>query len=385
MGLHYDGLGVFSDVVDRARETGGYGRGCDPSRETLQKVMATLGFGDLPETPTDPQVENRWIDGDLECETVSWSVGYGPRTEAFLFLPKGARRPLPGVVALHCHSGYKYHGKEKIAAGPTRPESDMGKVYDHYYGGRPFANALARQGFAVIVPDVFTWGSRRFPLETMGQKILRIVDQSEEDWSGWLQSDRGMTFEVARYCTAANHHEAVVEKYCNLLGTTFAGVISHEDRIAVNYLKSRPEVAADSIGCVGLSGGGGRSGLLQATCSDIKAAVVVGMMSTYDELLDHNVTSHTYMIFPSGWARHGDWPDLVAARAPSPLLVQYDIEDHLFPEQGMRKADARLRYLYESVGGSAHYTGKFYPGPHKFDLEMQAAAFTWLEDRLTAE
>jgi hypothetical protein len=28
------------------------------------------------------------------------------------------------------------------------------------------------------------------------------------------------------------------------------------------------------------------------------------------------------------------------------------------------------------------YTGQFYPGAHKFDLEMQAAAFAWLKQAL---
>lgn len=385
MGQQYEGLGSFSDMVDRAREAAGNGGGIEPGPETVRTVLDTLGFADLPEVPIEPRIENTWTDGDLHCETISWSVGYGPRTEAFLFLPKEARPPLPGVIALHCHSGYKYYGKEKIAAGPTALDSDMGKVFDHYYGGRPYANALARKGFAVLVPDVFTWGSRRVPLETIGRGILDMVDDTEDSWAGRMQAERGMTHEVARYTTAANHHEATVEKYCNLLGTTFAGVISHEDRIAVNYLMSRREVSSEGIGSLGLSGGGGRSGLLQATCEHIKAAVVVGMMSTYDELLDHNVSTHTYMIFPAGWARHGDWPDLVAARAPSPLMVQYDLEDGLFPEQGMRKADKRLGYLYGSVGAGENYTGQFYPGPHKFDLEMQESAFSWLGKRLGRE
>ena len=35
------------------------------------------------------------------------------------------------------------------------------------YGGRAYANALAREGFVVLVHDVFLWGSRRFPLDTM--------------------------------------------------------------------------------------------------------------------------------------------------------------------------------------------------------------------------
>lgn len=44
----------------------------------------------------------------------------------------------------------------------------------------------------------------------------------------------------------------------------------------------------------------------------------------------------------SGLATIADWPDLVASRAPSPLLVQYDRDDQLFPLQGMQSAHARI-------------------------------------------
>jgi hypothetical protein len=121
--------------------------------------------------------------------------------------------------------------------------------------------------------------------------------------------------------------------------------------------------------------------LLNATHDHIGATAIVGLMSTYEGLLDHNM-SHTWIIFPFGWARHGDWPDLAACRAPSPLLVQYDLDDVLFTEQGMRDADARLKAHYARVGHPQAYVGQFYPGPHQFDLEMQTAAFAWFKQTL---
>jgi hypothetical protein len=108
-------------------------------------------------------------------------------------------------------------------------------------------------------------------------------------------------------------------------------------------------------------------------------------MSTYEGLLERNVVTHTWMLFPPGWSRHGDWPDLAACRAPSPLLVQYDLEDPLFTVEGMRDADRRIAGHYASVGAPEHYVGQFYPGPHKFDREMQAAAFAWLARQLATK
>ena len=66
-------------------------------------------------------------------------------------------------------------------------------------------------------------------------------------------------YEIAQYNAAAKLQELMLEKYCALLGTTLAGVVSHEDRIAVHYLQSRPDVIPARIGAIGLSGGGCRT------------------------------------------------------------------------------------------------------------------------------
>ena len=376
---HYHDLDIFSDWVEEARGQGQLFGPAHPGPETQALVREALGFCSGPEAPLGVRVERRWEREDIAGEEVSWSVGYGPRTVAWILKPAEASGPLPGVVALHDHGAFKYLGKQKIAHGPEDPPSYVTDFYwQVYYGGRPFANGLAREGFVVLVHDAFLWGSRRFPLSVMpewARSAFEAVDQTT-----WTSG--GVPRAVAEYNFAASQHEHVIEKYCNLLGTTMAGVVCHEDRIALNYLRSRPDVLADRVGCVGLSGGGNRTCLLQATYDPLKAAVVVGLMSTYPGLLDHNVVTHTWMFFPSGWARHGDWPDLAGCRAPSPLLVQYDWEDELFTPEGMEAAHARLAEIYAASGQPEAYAGKFYPGPHKFDLEMQRAAFGWLREQL---
>jgi hypothetical protein len=136
------------------------------------------------------------------------------------------------------------------------------------------------------------------------------------------------------------------------------------------------------VACLGLSGGGNRSAMLLATHGGLRAAAIMGLMTTYEHLLDHNVYSHTWMLYPYALARSMDWSDLAACRAPMPLLVQYDTEDELFTLEGMRAAHDRLAGHYAHAGAPDAYVGQFYPGPHKFDLEMQAAAFAWLKTAL---
>lgn len=381
MSTNYRDLGIYSDLYDAALRQGPLYPLAAPGPETQARVREVLGWCDHPEqeTPVDLRVEQTWENDGICGEELSWSVGYGPRTTAWFLKPAGAAGPLPGVLALHDHGGFKWYGKEKIADGPDAPEPFVQRFRENAYGGRAWANALVKEGFAVLVHDTFLWGSRKFPMDVMQTALNGRITP---DMTRYQQETYGMPEEVAGYNHLAGQHEHIVSKYLNLLGTGLPGVVCFEDRIALNVLRAQPEVIAERVAAAGLSGGGNRAGLLRATAPGLKAAVVVGLMSTYEGLLDHSTVTHTWMFFPFAWARHGDWPDLVACRAPAPLLVQFDREDPVFTLAGMEAAHERLQGHYAAAGNPGAYTGQFYPGPHKFDLEMQAAAFAWLKDTL---
>lgn len=362
-------FGAYTDWIAAARGRRALFPLAPPGLETQRRVRELLDFAPGDETPRDVRVDARWERDGVAGEAVSWSVGYGPRTEAWVLKPANAAGPLPGVLALHDHGGFKFYGKEKIADGPAPPDPALDGFRRRYYGGRAYANALAREGFVVVVPDTFLWGSRRWPTAAMNEASRRHGELTP--------GDPALPAAIATYNAATTLHEHQVEKYCALLGSTLAGVVSYEDRVAAAYLRGRADVQPDRIGCLGLSGGGGRAALLRATSPHLAAAAIVGMMTTYEHLLLREL-SHTWMVVLHAWARHGDWPDLAACRAPAPLLVQYDLDDGLFTVAGMRAAHARLQTLYRHAGDAGAYTGEFYPGPHKFDLPMQQAAFAWL-------
>ena len=379
--LVYGHLGRFSDWVDYAlRQRGAYSPPCT-SRFTPSNVRDAIGFA-TDRCPIDPRVDGTWSHEGVVGESVSWSVGYGPRTEGWLLRPDGVRGQLPGVLALHDHSHFKFFGKEKIADGPDAAHALVVELRRQEYGGRAFANELARRGFAVLVHDTFLWGSRRFDMEEM---VPPDLARSDNEWVGpglrmpaSADEVAAPGYQIRSYNRAAIQHEHVVAKYCSLLRTSLAGVVAYEDRVAVEYLKSRQDILSNRVGCVGLSGGGCRAALLQATCLDIAAAVVVCMMSTYERLLDRHVAPHTWMLFPAGLAQLGDWPDLAACRAPSPLVVQYALGDQLFPVSGMTAAHERIAEIYAATGAPRAYVGQFFDGGHSFDQAMQAAAFAQL-------
>ncbi len=387
MSPSYAHLGVYSDWV--AATAGPRAWATPPDRELVRRLVSKVlavpsqgrGSGQDAQGPADVQVERGWRSDGLAGEEISYSVGYGPRTRAWVLRPAGAPDRLPGVLALHGHDGFKYYGKEKIADGPEPPSPVIASLRQHYYQGRPFANDLARRGFVVLVPDVFGWGSRRFPFTQMPPLIQRLGELT----AGTTPPDTipgEVPEEIAHYNAAAWHHEHLIEKYCTLLGTTLAAVINHEDRLALSYLRSRPDTA-NQTASIGLSGGGCRSALLRATSEELTAAAVVGMMGSYGSLIDHNVIDHTWMLVPAGLSAHADWPDLAACQAPAALLVQYNRGDDLFPLTGAIAAHHRITAHYADAAAPDAYTGQFYDGPHKFDQAMQQDAFTWLEAQLS--
>ena len=232
----YQNLGDFSDLFTAAQKSHRLFPVAKPGRKTQQAFGKSLSFAPRPAKPIAVRVENAWQRDGIAGELVTWSVGYGPRTQAWMLRPAGAREKLPGVMALHDHGGFKYFGKEKIADGPDKTASILQSFRDSYYGGKPFANELARRGFAVLVSDTFSWGSRKFPLE----KILKTTWRTTALFDDMHPDPTAE--QAGGYNELCADHEHIIEKYCTLLGTTFAGVISYEDRVAAAYLNSRPDV-----------------------------------------------------------------------------------------------------------------------------------------------
>ncbi|MFG3439762.1 dienelactone hydrolase family protein [Nonomuraea sp. NPDC047897] len=363
-------LGEFSGLAELAwRQRGAFPEAV-PGPALRRAAREAVGVLDL--AAEDVRVERAWTAGDISGEELSWSVGYGPRTRAYLLRPRGVAGVLPGVVALHCHAGMKWAGKDKIADGPELPAPEVLRLRRDLYGGRAYAGELARRGFAVLVHDVLGWGSRRFPLDAMPEPVAALARDE-----GPAGRPSGRLSEADRYDRAAAQHEHLLEKYCTLLGTSLAGAVAGEDLAAAAYLRHRPDVGP--VGCVGLSGGGLRAALLGAFDPGVRAVAIAAMVCSYRDMLDRHVTRHTWMLYPPGLSRVCDYPALVAARAPDPLLVLYAERDELFPPAGMRRAHETIARLHPEGG----YEGVFFDAPHAFDVPMQEHAFAWLADRLS--
>lgn len=189
--------------------------------------------------------------------------------------------------------------------------------------------------------------------------------------------------QVAAYNAFAAQHESVIAKSLFCAGLTWPGLTLAEDRAALDYLASRPDVNTDRLGCGGLSGGGLRTAFLAGFDRRIRAAVCAGFMSTWRDFLLNTSYAHTWMIYVPGLPALLDFPEVLALRVPLPTLVMTTTEDPLFTPEEVRRAERILREIFRKAGASERLSVSIHAGPHKFDVPMQAEAFDWIEKWLT--
>lgn len=344
-------------------------------RDRLREVL-----NPPPWQPVTTTTGRTWQADGVDGVELTWDVGFGAPTQAWLLRPAGETGELPGVVALHCHSGMKFFGKEKIADGPDGPRAEVQALRAECYGGRPWATDLARRGYAVLVHDVFGWGSRRTGVEDMPARsetyAALVVAEAE-------RSGRRLT-ESEVYDVHAAAHEDAMAKLLGVLGTSWGGVVAREDLVAVDVLAGLDGVAPGGVAVMGLSGGGARAATVSALAAPgrIRATVVASMMSTIEHVLDGYLHKHTWVTMNPGLAHVADWPDVAASVRPQPLFVGYGLADALFPEEGMRAAHERIAHLYAEAGAPDAYRAVLADLPHCLAGEIRDGAFAWLDETM---
>lgn len=335
------------------------------ARERYRSMLLQPANSGTPKVTVQHQFE---YDG-LAIEHLSWQLPYGPSTDAVLLKPANARGKLPGIVGLHDHGGNKYFGYRKITRISAEQHPMMVKHQAHYYGGFAWANELARRGYAVLVHDTFTFGSRRMRYADLPQIIKRDLAEVNPEAQE----------EIDKYNRFAGEHEHLIAKSLTCAGLTWPGIFVNDDQRAVDYLCSRPDVDASRVGCCGLSGGGLRTVYLTGADERIKCACAVGMMTTWRDYLLNKCYTHTWMIYVPTLSRDLDYPEILGLACPQPVMVLNNRQDQLFTLPEMERADKILAGVYQKAGARDRYRCNFYDGPHKFDAEMQKDAFDWMD------
>jgi dienelactone hydrolase len=326
-------------------------------------VLERLSYAPPP-VPPAADVIRREDRGDYVQETLTFQTTPDLRVPAYVLIPKKAKLPAPGIVALHCHGGFYVWGNDKLV-DVDHEHPALTEYKQELYQGRSIASELVRRGNVVIIIDAFYWGERRM-----------LLDQDPPSY----RDPQGMTkAEVSDFNRRSQENEQLVARSLFAAGITWPGVLLWDDLRTVDYLASRPEVDPQRIGCIGLSLGGYRSFLLAALDPRIKVAVDVGWMTSFaSQIRRHVVNTIGFSFHIAGLYRYMDLPDLAALIAPRALLVINGAKDSLFAPEGVRAAFEKIGACFQKAGASDHQHCRMYDTPHEFNRQMQDEAFAWL-------
>ncbi|MCC7262289.1 MAG: hypothetical protein IT369_07195 [Candidatus Latescibacteria bacterium] len=296
----------------------------------------------------------------VEFNTAPWS-----RVEGYFLLPTGVSYPVPGLVVFHAWGGPMLFGKDRIV-DTGRDHALLAAHRQTYYSGRYLAEEFARRGYAVIVIDAHHFGSR-------APRGLGAIPAAYDPFT------LGDT-EYQALDTLVREQLYLGVRQLNWAGTTWAGINYWDDRGCVDFLRSRPEVDPERLGCTGLSGGGWRTNILAALDDRVRASVSVGWMTTGNYQQVYNVAGAigTFCLLPGVWDRL-DIPDLTIMAAPGRHLVVSGSEDELFPPEAQQDAARQIRAGY-AWAGCPDYCGHYNPPkPHCYDAQIQAEALAWFD------
>jgi dienelactone hydrolase len=337
-------------------------------RQAKARVWERLAMPDTGGTPKVTVEKTYEYDG-LEIESLTWQLPYGPPTKGILLKPLHAKGKLPGILAFHDHGGNKYFGHRKITKLPDAQHPMMEEHQRLYYSGFAWANEIAKRGYVVLVSDAFPFESRR----VLFSQVPESIRGNHSDADPERQEN------IDAYNDWAGNHEHIMAKSLFCAGTSWASVFLAEDQRALDVLCARPDVDSNRIGCGGLSGGGMRTVFMGGLDDRIKCSVCVGFMTTWKDLILHKSHTHTWMTYVPLLPNELDFPELYALRAPLPTMVLNDSEDELYTLPEMKRADQIIAEVFKKAGASDKYQCSYYPGPHKFDKDMQQEAFKWFD------
>ncbi|MCP4639917.1 MAG: hypothetical protein GY851_05780 [bacterium] len=291
--------------------------------------------------PTKPALgvevhESVEVDGAYTRHLISYNVEADERAHAYLAVPHGLDGPTPAVVALH---GTYEHGKER-AAGLIE---NADKAYlDH----------LARRGFVVIAPDHFVAG-HRVPPE--GRYETGRFYEKHPEW-------------------------------------TAVGKFTYEHSIAVDVLCARPEVDAESIGCLGHSLGGHGTFLLAAYDERIKASACNCGASFFrhNPGVDGWARDHWYVYFKHirPGILEGDLPpidmhEIIALIAPRAFMDLSGLNDGNPATQRQRLLmNMKIMDAYELAGAPGNFAFYVHGQGHSVPHESRALMYAWMEKHL---
>jgi dienelactone hydrolase len=166
-------------------------------------------------------------------------------------------------------------------------------------------------------------------------------------------------------------------------GYTLAGMQVYDNRRAVDYLCSRPEVNGQRLGITGASGGGNQSMYAGALDDRFSAVVPVCSVGTYQAYLRAACCVCEVMPGALTFTEEGDVLGLVAPRAL--MIVNATRDAFQFSVEQARISLARIRAIYDvhKVPDKVRHT--IFESGHAYSQPMREAMYGWMTRWLKSE
>jgi dienelactone hydrolase len=166
-------------------------------------------------------------------------------------------------------------------------------------------------------------------------------------------------------------------------GHTLLGMQVYDNRRAVDYLLTRPEVDGARLGVTGASGGGNQTMYAAALDERFRAAVPVCSVGNYQAYLKAACCVCEVLPGALRFTEEGDVLGLVAPRAL--LVVSATQDSYQFSVAEARKSLDRARAVYGLYGAADKVAHATFESGHGYHRPMREAMYGWMTRWLKGE
>jgi dienelactone hydrolase len=290
------------------------------TRRTVLRRAMLAALGPVPEKPCplEPRVLGTLQRPGYRIEKLVFQSRPEIWVTASLYVPDPVKDKLPAVLAVHGHW-----------AGARRDPVVQARCL-----------GLVKLGFVVLVVDAFG----------AGERYTRPA--------------------------SGTYHGALYGSTLWPSGYTLAGMQVYDNRRAVDYLCSRPEVNGQRLGITGASGGGNQSMYAGALDDRFSAVVPVCSVGTYQAYLRAACCVCEVMPGALTFTEEGDVLGLVAPRAL--MVVNATRDAFQFSVEQARISLARIRAIYDVHKQPDKVRHTIFESGHAYSQPMREAMYGWM-------
>jgi dienelactone hydrolase len=288
------------------------------------KIIELLGGFPSQRASLNPiTIETREYPG-YRREKVIFDSREGASVLAYFLIPTGKTGKMPAVICVPGHG----RGVDDIVGIDDKGRDRTDKSgYQH-----DFAIQMAEAGVAAVAIEPMGFGCRRDP-----ENIKRGLGRSS------CQPVAGTAL---------------------LVGQTMIGWRVYDVMRTIDLIATRPELDANRVGCMGISGGGTCTVFSAAVEPRIRAALVSGYLNSFRDSIGS--IAHCIDNYVPGILNWAEMYDVAGLIAPRPLFVESGRQDDIFPIEASIESFRKVSEVYGAFGAADRAEQEVFDRDHSF-------------------